>query len=186
MSDRNKILILNSQVDVWEFLTLGMFADPEDHPMGTNAAPPHAPTPVEMQVVYQQNFTETVYQLVLFPAGREEIQKRESVMKALERVAACGLTAETRRHAEGALLALSDKELHASGDGPKHIMMSYQVSQSLVPEPVLRQLDLLVCATATVGQPACNSQDPRLALPPWICRLDRHRDDEGFDYGRDE
>ena len=97
--------------------------------MGTNAVSPHAPTPVEMQAIYQQNFTETVYQLVLFPAGRDKIQQQAAVMNALEQVAACGMTPKAKEYAEGALLALSNKELRTSGDGPKHIMLSYQVSQ---------------------------------------------------------
>lgn len=51
-------------------------------------------------------------------------------MKALEEVADRGMTPEAREHAEGALMALSDKEMMASSsgaEGRKHIMLSYQV-----------------------------------------------------------
>ena len=51
-------------------------------------------------------------------------------MKALEEVADHGMSPEAREHAEGALLAVSDKEMQqaSSGGGPKHVMLSYQVS----------------------------------------------------------
>jgi hypothetical protein len=45
-------------------------------------------------------------------------------MPALEAVAEGGLTAEARQFAEAALLALSEKELHADAEGQKHVMLS--------------------------------------------------------------
>lgn len=58
------------------------------------------------------------------------MREEASVMKALEEVADRGMTPEAREHAEGALMALSDKEMMASSsgaEGRKHIMLSYQV-----------------------------------------------------------
>ena len=82
-----------------------------------------------MQAVFQRNYTETLQQLALFPAGREAILQEPLVLKALEEVAERGMTPEAREHAEGALMALSDKEMQASeSEGPKHIMLSYQVA----------------------------------------------------------
>lgn len=59
---------------------------------------------------YQRNYTETLQQLALYPAGREALLQESSMMKALEQVAGSGMTPEAREHAEGALLALSDKQ----------------------------------------------------------------------------
>lgn len=83
-----------------------------------------------MQALWQRNYTETLQQLALFPAGCEAILQEPVLLKALEEVAERGMTPEAREHAEGALMALSDKEMQASeSEGPKHIMLSYQVSR---------------------------------------------------------
>lgn len=125
VSDRNKLLLLKCP-DLWTFLVLGLFLD-EDHPRGLSAAPPSTPIPIEVQAIYQRNYAETLQQLALFPSGRDALREQAAVMKALEEVAERGLSAEAKEHAEGALMALSDKEMHADADGPKHIMLSYQV-----------------------------------------------------------
>ena len=122
VSDRHKRLLLKSP-DLWTVIRLGLFIDP-DHPK--------ASTPVAIQEVFQRDYSEALQQLALFPAGREAILAEAPIVKALEEVAERGLTPEAREHAEGALMALSDKEMQASdSEGPKHIMLSYQVSHDL-------------------------------------------------------
>lgn len=118
VSDRNKLLLLKCP-DLWTHFQLGLFIDP-DHPA--------ASTPIELQAVYQRNYAEALQQLALFQSGREAIRQEPAIMKALEEVAERGMTPEAKEHAEGAMMALSDKELQASNsEGPKHIMLSYQV-----------------------------------------------------------
>ena len=81
-----------------------------------------------MQAIWQCNYAEMLQQLALFPSGRDAMQQEAAVIRALEEVAERGLTPEATKHAEGALMALSDREMHASDSGePKHIMLSYQV-----------------------------------------------------------
>ena len=126
VSDRHKLLLLKAP-GIFTYLTLGLFLDPE-HPRGQNGA---HPVPVEVQAVWQRRVTETLLQLALFPSGREALLQEAAVLQSLEEVAQRGMTAEAREHAEGTLMALSDKEMQGSGsDGPKHIMLSYQVRSS--------------------------------------------------------
>jgi hypothetical protein len=104
-----------------------MFLDP-DHPKGLNAVAPATPTPLSIQAIYQRMSAEIVLQLALFPPGREALFHEAELQKALEQVAESGMTPEAREHAQGTLLALSDKEMQASDSKrPKHIMLSYQV-----------------------------------------------------------
>ena len=129
VSDRHKVSLLKCP-NLLPVLALCLFLDPEN-PRGSNAVPPLLPTPVEVQAIYQRNTAEALYQLALFPSGRDAILAEASMMQALEEVAERGMTAEAREYAEAALMALSDKEIHASeGGGPKHIMLSYQVRLS--------------------------------------------------------
>ena len=126
VSDRHKLLLLKAP-GIFTYLTLGLFLDPEQ-PGGQNGL---HPVPVEVQSVWQRNVTETLLQLALFPSGRDALLAEPSVLEALRAVVESGMSAEAREHAEGALLALSDKEIHASPrGGPKHIMLSYQVRQA--------------------------------------------------------
>ena len=84
--------------------------------------------PVEMQAIWQRNYAEMLQQLALFPAGRDAMRQEAAIIKALEAVTQRGLSSEAIKHAEGALMALSDREMHASDSGrQKHIMLSYQV-----------------------------------------------------------
>lgn len=125
-SDKHKLLLLKAP-GIFELVALGMFVDPE-HPMGPNPAPPQQPTPAAMQAIYQRNYTEAACQLALFPPGREALREQAAILKALEEVAERGLTPEAQEFAQGALMALSDKEMQATAaEGPKHIMLSYQV-----------------------------------------------------------
>lgn len=125
ISDNHKLLLLKSPA-LWELMKAGLFTDPE-HPRGPNGS---APLPDDLRAAAQRSYTEALLQLALFPSGREAIQEEASVMKALEEVADHGMSPEAREHAEGALLAVSDKEMQqaSSGGGPKHVMLSYQVS----------------------------------------------------------
>ena len=56
--------------------------------------------------------------------GLEALRQDASVVPALEKVAGSALSAEARHFAEAALLALSEKELHADAEGQKHVMLS--------------------------------------------------------------
>lgn len=110
--------------------------------MGLNAAPPAKPTPTEKMATYERQTAEILLQCALFPSGRDALRAQASTMKALEEVAERGMTPEAQEHAEGALLALSDKEMQATdGEGPKHIMLAYQVRLKLFTPPS-------VCAAA--------------------------------------
>ena len=136
VSDRHKLLLLNSP-DLWTHVQLALFIDPE-HPRGDNGK---HPAPVEMRAVWQRSYTEMLWQLALFPSGRDAMQQEAAVLKALEEVRERGMTAEAREHAAGALMALSDREMHASVSGePRHIMLSYQVRLQL-PSPTLGLLN---------------------------------------------
>ena len=111
---------------MWTSVSLGLFSSLE-HPRGSG---PSA-LPEGLRATYQRNHAEALLQLALFPSGREAIKQQSSVMKALEEVLESGMTAEAREIAERALMVLSDRDLqmHATikGEGPKHIMLSYQV-----------------------------------------------------------
>ena len=97
--------------------------------------------PVDMRAIWQRNYTEMLWQLALFPSGRDAMQQEAAVLKALEEVRERGMTVEAREHAAGALMALSDREMHASVSGePRHIMLSYQVRLQL-PSPTLGLLN---------------------------------------------
>jgi hypothetical protein len=63
-------------------------------------------------------------QLAVFSDGREALRRDASVVDALQVLADSGLTEEARHHAKSALVALSDKPLHISADGQKHVMLS--------------------------------------------------------------
>ena len=118
-------------------MQLALFIDPE-HPRGDNGK---HPAPVEMRAVWQRSYAEMLWQLALFPSGRDAMQQEAAVLKALEEVRERGMTVEAREHAAGALMALSDREMHASVSGePRHIMLSYQVRLQL-PSPTLGLLN---------------------------------------------
>ena len=78
----------------------------------------------ELKSWCQQHHAECLAQLAVFAPARETLLADPSVMPALEAVAEGGLTAEARQFAEAALLALSEKELHADAEGQKHVMLS--------------------------------------------------------------
>ena len=124
--------------DLFTLLELGLFVDPENHPRGPNAVSPVKPATVEVQAAFQRNSAEALQQLALFPSGREALQHEAAVLKALEQVAQSAMTPEAREHAEATLLALSGKEMKATpaGEGPKHIMLSYQVTGLLTNAPL--------------------------------------------------
>ena len=80
----------------------------------------------ELKSWCQEHHAECLAQLAVFEPAREPLRQEPSVIPALEAVAEAGLSAEARQYAQAALLALSDKELHADVDGQKHVMLSYQ------------------------------------------------------------
>ena len=176
VSDRHKLLLLNSP-DLWTHVQLALFIDPE-HPRGDNGK---HPVSAEMRAVWQRNYTEMLWQLALFPSGRDAMQQEAAVLKALEEVRERGMTAEAREHAAGALMALSDREMHASAsDEPKHIMLSYQVRPRFPSEPAQCSVCFAPCAVGLAGDDPAHSW---LAVAARLPRVDRHGDDEGLDDG---
>ena len=81
-------------------------------------------------VICPQDFAEAIAQLAVFPPGREALLHDPTVTEALHQVAAAGWTNEARKHAEEALLAMSDRQPEVDhrqqGDAQKHVMLSYQ------------------------------------------------------------
>lgn len=72
----------------------------------------------------QRDYAEAIAQLVMFPPGKEACLQNPTVAEALRHVAQEGWTDEARLSAEGALLALSGKELNMDVEGQKHVMLS--------------------------------------------------------------
>jgi hypothetical protein len=117
VSDENKPLLLASP-DFIPYLVDALLLDP-DHP--------RAGMTQELKSWCQEHHAECLAQLAVFEPAREPLRQDPSVIPALELVAESGLSAEARQYAQAALLALSDKELHADDvEGQKHIMLSYQ------------------------------------------------------------
>ena len=67
----------------------------------------------------------------LFVDGREALLADPSVVPALETLAKDALSQEAAECAQGALMALGVRQVESTpadgGDGPRHIMLSYQV-----------------------------------------------------------
>ena len=80
----------------------------------------------ELKTWCQTHHAECLAQLAVFEPARAPLCQDPSVIPALEAVAEAGMSAEARQFAQAALLALSDKEMHADAEGQKHIMISYQ------------------------------------------------------------
>jgi hypothetical protein len=170
------------------YLLDGLFLDP---PADSTAAG----STVTMTFL-QEIHTGCFAQLAVFAPAREVLLQNPAVIDALRAVSETGLSAETRELAEAALMALSGKEMQAAGDGPRHIMLSYQVRH-------IRLLDAMLlpgcCPVRSVPcsltlaihrcQPVESSEHDFahscLAVQPWIPGVDRHRDDERLNYGRD-
>jgi hypothetical protein len=126
VSDINKNLLLASE----HFLTLAvdsLLLDPE-HPRMNNAAMQGTTDWEAVKAPVQRDFAEAFAQLAMYGPGREVLLQDQSVVEALQRVAAEGWTDEAKLSAESALLAMSDRQPepdHAQ-QGQKHIMLSYQ------------------------------------------------------------
>jgi len=103
ISDQNKPLLLANPTLI-PYLISALFLDP-DHP--------RADLNDDVKAWNQKMHCECLAQLAVFPAGREALRQDPAVRPALEEVAARGMSAEAREFAEGALMALSDKELVA-------------------------------------------------------------------------
>ena len=126
VSDHHKPLILANPGAI-PLLISGLFLDP-DHPRGLRAKEilheAAAPTPLEVQAVYQRNWTELLEQLALFGPGKEALLCDEAAMAALEAVVELGMTEEAKQHARGALIALRGVAEHEEVV-PNHVMLSY-------------------------------------------------------------
>ena len=126
VSDHHKPLIL-ANPDAIPLLISALFLDP-DHPRGLRAKEilheQALPTPLEVQAVYQRNWTEVLEQLALFGPGKEALLGNDSVVPALEAVVELGMTEEAKEHARGALLALRGVAEHEAVV-PNHVMLSY-------------------------------------------------------------
>ena len=117
ISDANKPLLL-SNPDFIPYLVDALLLDPSH---------PRAEMTVELRSWCQEHHAECFAQLAVFAPAREALRQDPSVTLALQAVAETGLSAEARKHADAALLALSDQELQVLADGEqKHIMLSYQ------------------------------------------------------------
>ena len=127
VSDLHKTRVL-ANPDAIPHLLSGLFLDP-DHPMGLRAkeivGPQAAPTPVEMQAAWQQNYAEALAQLALFPAGKDALLADESVTAALEAVVERGLSQEAQEFARGALIGLRGFAEHEVVVA-NHVMLSYE------------------------------------------------------------
>eukprot|EP01045_Picozoa_sp_COSAG04_P015950 COSAG04_NODE_1298_length_7325_cov_2.902989_5_plen_593_part_00 len=127
VSDLHKNLVL-ANPDAIPHLLSGLFLDP-DHPRGLRAneilGPQAAPTPVEVQAVWQQNYAEALAQLALFPAGKDALLTDESVTAALEAVVEHGLSQEAKEFARGALIGLRGFAEHEVVVA-NHVMLSYE------------------------------------------------------------
>ena len=126
-----------------------------------------------MQAIWQRNFSEMLQQLALFPSGRDVMQREPTVLKALQQVKEQGLTVEARRHAEGALAALNDREMHVSDNSkPKHIMLSYQVRPSLNPFRYLVSVQAHHLVYSTVELATNDTTNTQLTTQPQVPRVD--------------
>eukprot|EP01046_Picozoa_sp_COSAG06_P052661 COSAG06_NODE_8903_length_2036_cov_5.176562_3_plen_224_part_00 len=115
ISDRTKPLLLANPAFI-PYLVDALLLDP---------AHPRAGMEPELKAWCQTTHAECLAQVAVFrPDGREALRQDPSVRDALRCVAESGLTDEARRHAESALLALSDTELVKIEEGQKHVMLS--------------------------------------------------------------
>ena len=117
ISDENKPLLLASP-DFIPYLVDALLLD-ADHP--------RAGMTQELKVWCQEHHAECLAQLAVFGPAHEALRQDPSVIPALEAVAAAGLSAEARKFADAALLALSDKKPDIDMDvEQQHLMLSYQ------------------------------------------------------------
>ena len=120
ISDANKPLLLASP-DFIPYLVDALLLDP-DHP--------RAGMTQELKTWCQEHHAECLAQLAVFEPAREALRQDPSVIPALKAVAEVGLSAEARKFADAALLALSDKKPDIDmvlDDGEQqHLMLSYQ------------------------------------------------------------
>eukprot|EP01043_Picozoa_sp_COSAG02_P015293 COSAG02_NODE_648_length_18943_cov_924.526746_13_plen_631_part_00 len=139
VSDANKTMLLASENDVVTVLVDNLLLDPE-HPRRTDPK-----TDFEaFKGLVQQDSAEAIHQLAVSANGKEAlIERGETVVDALRKVAETGWLPEARQFASGALLALSSSAWTASMDGPTsavrssvgtgHIMISYSwVHQAII------------------------------------------------------
>ena len=117
ISDENKPLLLSNPSFV-PYMVDALMIDPSH---------PRAEMEEQLKSWCQEHHAECFAQLAVFAPAREALRQDPSVIPALQAVAEIGLSAEARKYADAALLALSNQELHALADGEqKHIMLSYQ------------------------------------------------------------
>ena len=111
---RNKPLLLNNELFI-PYLVDALLLDP---------AHPRAEVAPEQKAWCQMTHAASLAQLAVVPEGRAALCRDPSVSDALRSVAEAGLCEEARQHAESALLALSDRQLHVATEGQKHVMLS--------------------------------------------------------------
>ena len=118
ISDRNKPLLL-AHPKFLPYVVDALLLD-EEHP--------RAGMEQDKKIWCQEHHVECLAQLAMFEPAREALRQDASVMRALVVMSDSGLSAEGRKFAETALLALSDKTsevVHVEGE-QKHVMVSYQ------------------------------------------------------------
>ena len=111
---RNKPMLLNNDSFI-PYLVDALLLDP---------AHPRAEAAPEQKAWCQMTHAASLAQLAVTPEGREALCRDPAVGDALRTVAEAGLCEEARQHAESALLALSDRQLHMGTEGAKHVMLS--------------------------------------------------------------
>ena len=117
ISDENKPLLLANE-DFVPYLVDALLLDPEHPRAGLKEAE---------KIWCQEHHADCLAQLAVFEPAREALRQDPLVIPALEAVAESGLSAEARKFAEDALLALSDKKLEMAAAGEQlHVMLSYQ------------------------------------------------------------
>jgi len=105
-------------------------------------------------------------QLAVVPEGREALRRDPSVHGALQSVAEAGLSEFARNHAQSALLALSDNQLHATTEGQKHVMLSCEslcIAEMLVWQVLARRYGK--CLAVTELTRACALQTNGMYRP---------------------
>ena len=157
VSDENKPLLLASPEFI-PYLVDALLLDP-DHP--------RADMTQELKTWCQEHHAECLAQLAVFEPAHEALRQDPSVIPALEAVAAAGLSAEARKFADAALLALSDKKPDIDMDvEQQHLMLSYQwdkqttvkrLNDSLIGRGYVTWFDLTNMKGSTMDAMRCGS-----------------------------
>jgi hypothetical protein len=91
----------------------------------------------------EQDITEAIAQLAMYPRGRKALLQDPTVTEALQQVAAEGWEQEARKHAQAALAALADRQPDVCVRiAQTHVMMSYQWDVQEVVKRIVNELQV--------------------------------------------